>query len=126
MSGMEVGVIKICALMIFRLGRIKLLTLYFVSDVIGCDGISWEKECCLSAGHLCTQVSCTLRGQLRNGGTKVFSITSPNSAELSNAAGWESDQFGTSTSPGLEKSRPGPFSSCGERSFRAQVAKNSS
>ena len=65
--------------------------------------------------------------------------TSPNSAELpeaklasriktrvtlwSNAAGWESDQFGTSTSAGQEKSRPGPFSSCGERSFRAQVGK---
>ena len=26
-------------------------------DVIGCDGISWEKKCCLSAGHLWTQAS---------------------------------------------------------------------
>ena len=57
-------------------------------------------------------------------------LTAPNSAELpeaklatriksvlsgwmtfrSKAAGWERDQFGTSTSAGLEKSKPGHFS----------------
>eukprot|EP00731_Ephydatia_muelleri_P015979 Em0009g403a len=49
--------------MILMLGRKSPLSLHFVSDFIGCDGISWGKKCCLNAGHLWTQASCTQRGQ---------------------------------------------------------------